>query len=129
VVWRRDKMGWAIPEAAWFSGTGPLAPWLQAQLKSSAYARDAAAAAGIDIQHAPLKQNLRLLNLARWHRMYFEESGQPGRKLGRGMPLGRAGTDGVSTSSSTTKGTGTGTGTGRGRGRGRGTGASHGAAT
>ncbi len=88
VVWRRDKMGWANPEAAWFSGAGPLAPWLLAELKGSAFARDAAAAAGLSLQHAPLRQSLRLLNLARWHRLYFEEPGLPGRSLGRGMPLG-----------------------------------------
>jgi asparagine synthase (glutamine-hydrolysing) len=91
VVWRRDKMGWAIPEAAWFSGTGPLAPWLQTQLERSAFARDAAAAAGVDVEHAPLRQRLRLLNLARWHQMFFEQPGQPGRTLGRDMPLSTGG--------------------------------------
>jgi asparagine synthase (glutamine-hydrolysing) len=101
VVWRRDKMGWAIPEAAWFSGTGPLASWLQTQLTRSAFARDAAAAAGINIRHAPLKHSLRLLSLARWHQLYFEEAGQPGRILGRGMPLGTAAAEGVSTFAST----------------------------
>jgi asparagine synthase (glutamine-hydrolysing) len=91
VTWRRDKMGWAIPEAAWFADAGaPLASWLQSQLDGSAFVRDAAAAAGVNAQTAPLAQRLRLLNLAVWHRLYFEEAGRPGRALGRAMPLGVA---------------------------------------
>ena len=91
VTWRRDKMGWAIPEPAWFAQAGaPLAAWLQAQLAGSAYAREVAAAAGVNAQTAPLAQRLRLLNLAVWHRLYFEEAGRPGRVLGRAMPLGVA---------------------------------------
>lgn len=86
VVWRRDKMGWAIPEPAWFDG--PLAPWLSATLGASAFARDVAAEAGMHIVRSPLAQRLRLLNLAVWHRLYFEETGRPGRALGRAMPLG-----------------------------------------
>ena len=88
VLWRRDKMGWAIPEPAWFQG--PLAPMLQQTVAASAFVREVAALAGINTQRAPLAQRLRLLNLAVWHRLYFEEPGRPGRTLGRGMPLGAA---------------------------------------
>lgn len=86
VAWRRDKMGWAIPEQAWFGG--PLQGWLQTQLAGSGFAREIASAAGVDVQRAPLATRLRLLNLAVWHRLFFEESGRPGRELGRGMALG-----------------------------------------
>lgn len=88
VTWRRDKMGWAIPEPAWFNG--PLKGWLQAQLGDSGFAREVAGIAGVSVQHAPLPTRLRLLNLAVWHRLYFDEPGRPGRKLGRSMPLGAA---------------------------------------
>ena len=86
VVWRRDKMGWAIPEPAWFGG--PLMPWLAGRLAASTFAADIARLAGVDAATAPLGQRLRLLNLATWHRLFFEEPGRPGRVLGRGMPLG-----------------------------------------
>lgn len=85
VTWRRDKMGWAVPEPAWFGG--PLAGWLQAQLQGSAFVQELAAAAGVSLAGAPLPLRLRLLNLAVWHRLFFEEAGRPGRTLGRGMAL------------------------------------------
>ncbi len=86
VVWRRDKMGWAIPEPAWFEG--PLRPWLAGRLAASGFAADVARLAGMDPAGAPLAQRLRLLNLATWHRLFFEEPGRPGCTLGRSMPLG-----------------------------------------
>ena len=88
VTWRRDKLGWAVPEAAWFGG--PLAPWLADALSASPFAAEVARAAGVDPRRAPLAQRLRLLNLARWHQLFFEERGRPGRTLGRGMRLGAA---------------------------------------
>jgi asparagine synthase (glutamine-hydrolysing) len=88
VAWRRDKMGWAVPEPAWFEGPqAPLAAWLAQQLQGSGFAQQVAASAGLAINQAPLPQRLRLLNLAVWHRLFFEEAGRPGRALGRGMPL------------------------------------------
>lgn len=83
VTWRRDKMGWAIPEDAWFGAGGPLARWLDDTIAASAFARDIAAGAGVDTAQAPLAQRLRLLNLAQWQRLFFEEPGRPGRALGR----------------------------------------------
>ena len=87
VAWRRDKMGWAIPEPIWFGG--PLAGWLKGEIGRSAFALENARSAGIDPHSAPLATRLRLLNLARWHRLFFEEPGRPGRTLGRAMPLGQ----------------------------------------
>lgn len=86
VVWRRDKLGWAIPEDAWFGAAGPLAGWLAATVDGSAFARDVAAGAGIDPRRAAWPLRLRLANLAVWHRLFFEEPGRPGRALGRGAP-------------------------------------------
>jgi asparagine synthase (glutamine-hydrolysing) len=81
VLWRRDKMGWAIPEATWFAG--PLAAWLTSEIGRSTFAQDIAQRAGVTPHRASLPQRLRLLNLAVWHRLYFEEPQRPGRVLGR----------------------------------------------
>jgi asparagine synthase (glutamine-hydrolysing) len=83
VVWRRDKMGWPIPEAQWFAG--PLASWLREQLHRSTYVAMLSARLGIDPARAPLNLRLRLLNLAVWHRLFFEEPGRPGHILGHAM--------------------------------------------
>ena len=85
VTWRRDKMGWAIPEPAWFGG--PLADWLHRQLALSPFAAEVAVQAGFDSRGASLAQRLRQLNLGAWQRLFFEEPGRPGRELGRGMAL------------------------------------------
>lgn len=80
IVWRRDKLGWPIPEEQWFGG--PLAGWLQRQLSEGQFA------AGIAARARPrpgLAARLRQLNLAVWHRLYFEEAGRPGRVLGRSI--------------------------------------------
>ena len=83
IVWRRDKQGWPIPEQEWFGG--PLAGWLAQQLDRSAFVSDLAARNGISLASAPLAVRLRALNLAVWHRMFFEEASRPGRELGHGM--------------------------------------------
>jgi asparagine synthase (glutamine-hydrolysing) len=83
VLWRRDKMGWAIPEATWFGG--PLQSWLTSQVIRSAFAQDIAKRARVNVASASLAQRLRLLNLAVWHRLYFEEPQRPGRVLGRSL--------------------------------------------
>ena len=59
--------------------------WLRDQLRGSPFAMELALRAGVNAARAPLAQQLRLLNLAVWHRLYFEESGRPGRVLGHAM--------------------------------------------
>ena len=44
-----------------------------------------AARSGIALASAPLAVRLRALNLAVWHRLFFEEANRPGRELGHGM--------------------------------------------
>jgi asparagine synthase (glutamine-hydrolysing) len=91
VTWRRDKLGWAVPEPAWFEGAeAPLADALRRTIAGSAFAAEVARLAGLDGARAPLATRLRLLNLAVWHRLFFEEPGRPGRALGRAMPFGGA---------------------------------------
>jgi asparagine synthase (glutamine-hydrolysing) len=86
VVWRRDKVGWAIPEPAWFGPHGPLHDWLTRCVNDSAFATSAAREAKLDVQRSPLPIRLRLLNLAAWHRIFFAEAGRPGRQLGGQRP-------------------------------------------
>ena len=83
IVWRRDKLGWPIPEQEWFDG--PLAGWLARQLDGSVFVRETAAAARLRLADAPLATRLRALNLAVWHWLFFEEAGRPGRALGHAM--------------------------------------------
>lgn len=83
VAWRRDKLGWAVPEAPWFGPGGPLAARLQKELSGSDFVKSVSASAQVDLQSAPLAVRLRAFNLAVWHRLFFEESGRPGRRLGR----------------------------------------------
>lgn len=86
ICWRRDKLGWAIPEGAWFGEGRPLAPWLAQQLAASRWLPEVLHAAGLPAPRPAqsLGQRLRLLNLAVWHQLYFEEPDRPGRALGRG---------------------------------------------
>jgi asparagine synthase (glutamine-hydrolysing) len=83
VLWRRDKTGWAIPEATWFGPGGPLARWLDETLSGSRFVAELAASMKVDLHRVPWPVRLRFLNLAVWHRLFFEESGRPGRTLGR----------------------------------------------
>lgn len=88
IVWRKDKMGWPIPEREWFGG--PLKCWMQDALNGSGFAREIAEGIGSEwrapeSEPAGLARRVRLLNLAVWHRLFFEESGRPGRALGRHM--------------------------------------------
>lgn len=84
IVWRRDKMGWDIPENVWFRGL--LGAWLERSLSASSFAREVARASGwLHLGGIPLSARLRLLSLAVWHKLFFEEPGRPGRPLGRGM--------------------------------------------
>jgi asparagine synthase (glutamine-hydrolysing) len=90
VLWRRDKLGWAIPETAWFGPAGPLRDWLDRQVRGSAFAQDVAGSLGVSIDRAAPATMLRLLNLAVWSRLFFEEAGRPGRPLGRHREIGVA---------------------------------------
>jgi asparagine synthase (glutamine-hydrolysing) len=81
VAWRRDKLGWPIPEPVWFAGS--LNPWLERTIAGSAFAQEVAACSGW--KPRSLRDRVRLLNLSQWHRLFFDEPGRPGRALGRGI--------------------------------------------
>jgi asparagine synthase (glutamine-hydrolysing) len=73
IVWRRDKLGWAIPEDYWFRG--PLREWLCERVDRSPLLR--ALGVGRDIRNdingpMRIRQIMRLLNLALWYEVFFE---------------------------------------------------------
>ncbi len=85
ITWRRDKMGWGIPEAFWFRGE--LQPWLSAQVSGSDFLAE------LDARPRPgalysgrrsMTQVLRLLNLAAWHRVHIEDGWRPEALLRQG---------------------------------------------
>jgi asparagine synthase (glutamine-hydrolysing) len=85
VLWRRDKLGWAIPEQEWFGG--PLGAWLDRRIGDSRFVQDLASRAA---PRPGLAAKVRMLNLAVWHALFFEERDTPGRPLGRGVLQRRA---------------------------------------
>lgn len=60
IVWRKSKMGWPVPEDAWFSG--PLQKWLASTLQASRFITQ------FKTQSTPVRR----LNLALWHQIFFE---------------------------------------------------------
>jgi asparagine synthase (glutamine-hydrolysing) len=80
VVWRRDKMGWPIPEAFWFGGE--LRSWYRREIESSPFLRELGLAPDVErslAQGVPINRLTRLLNLATWHRVHVERQWRPER--------------------------------------------------
>jgi len=80
IVWRRDKMGWPIPEAFWFGGE--LRSWYRGEIESSPFLRELGLK--LDVERSlqsgvPINRLTRLLNLATWHRVHVESSWRPER--------------------------------------------------
>jgi asparagine synthase (glutamine-hydrolysing) len=71
IVWRRDKMGWPVPDRVWFDG--PLAEWRRAVIAQSEFVKyvDAARVATAVSGRLSHIESMRLLNLAVWHGVYF----------------------------------------------------------
>jgi asparagine synthase (glutamine-hydrolysing) len=76
IVWRRDKMGWEIPEEYWFRG--PLREWAIARLQSSDFLADLKPHSdyreGLNRERRnprALRMSIKLLNLTFWHDVYF----------------------------------------------------------
>lgn len=72
VVWRRDKMGWPVPEAVW--AHGPLADWFRAPGKHATYFDDLGvgqafrqAFGSSDVTH-----RIRALNISAWRTTFLE---------------------------------------------------------
>jgi asparagine synthase (glutamine-hydrolysing) len=86
IVWRRDKMGWPIPEGYWFRGV--LRDWLVSKLRSSSFlpqlrvSREDYEKQGTAEQ---LRRSIRMLNLAVWHDVHVEQRWAPGDTLRRSL--------------------------------------------
>jgi len=82
IVWRRDKMGWPIPEAFWFRGA--LRNWYRQEIESSGFLRELGVRADVDrlLDRARgIGNTTRLLNLATWYRVHVEQAWRPERLL------------------------------------------------
>ncbi len=69
IVWRRDKMGWVMPESHWFDG--PLAVWMRNIIRSSAFVNSLDK--GESQFPSSVPYGVRKLNLAVWHECFFGE--------------------------------------------------------
>lgn len=69
ITWRRDKMGWPIPEKKWFNGS--LKSWFDNALKKpQGLARLTLPKPNID--DLTFVQKVRLLNVSKWYQHFFE---------------------------------------------------------
>ncbi|MGH8284257.1 MAG: asparagine synthase (glutamine-hydrolyzing), partial [Steroidobacteraceae bacterium] len=79
IAWRRDKMGWEIPEDVWFRG--PLQGWAAEQVSKSRFLRELGPRSGIAaVLSGPgrgLYGPIRLLNLATWYDVHIEREREP----------------------------------------------------
>ncbi|GAA4400235.1 hypothetical protein GCM10023187_13200 [Nibrella viscosa] len=76
ITWRKDKMGWEIPQDYWFRGE--LKAWFCTTIENSAFLQSMGLGRDIRRQldqpytdHKRMKMMLRLLNLALWHHTFF----------------------------------------------------------
>jgi asparagine synthase (glutamine-hydrolysing) len=92
IVWRRDKLGWPMPDAHWMSGS--LRQWSNDLIASSTLLTALCGGTGTSI---PVESLIRRLNIAQWERVFWQRSGAGLRQrtdLGRSepfrLPLGAA---------------------------------------
>ncbi|GAA4457311.1 hypothetical protein GCM10023189_27800 [Nibrella saemangeumensis] len=78
ITWRKDKMGWEIPQDYWFRGE--LKEWFCSTIENSRYLQSMGLGSDIRQQldqpytdHKSMKTMLRLLNLALWHNTFFAQ--------------------------------------------------------
>jgi asparagine synthase (glutamine-hydrolysing) len=73
VTWRRDKMGWPIPEVVWENG--PLAEWFGSASASSEVFCDLGIGEAFQAARdaADVTTRIRAINLAAWHRMFIRD--------------------------------------------------------
>ncbi len=79
VTWRRDKLGWPIPEAFWIRA--PLREWFCGEVERSDFLRSLGADTDVRSmlgrRRMPVTAMTRLLNLATWHRVHVERAWRP----------------------------------------------------
>jgi asparagine synthase (glutamine-hydrolysing) len=78
IVWRRDKMGWPIPEDHWFRTS--LRSWYCEQIETSPFLKSLGKVVNVNQaldRGVPINLLTRLLNLATWHRVHVEQQWRP----------------------------------------------------
>lgn len=78
IVWRKDKMGWPIPETHWFEGK--LKSWMTEHVTNPAFVQwlgVTAADVPLDRPDVPMTHKVRWLNLAIWHRLFVVKAPAP----------------------------------------------------
>ncbi len=78
IVWRKDKMGWPIPETHWFEGK--LKSWMVERVTNPAFLQwlgVTGADVPLDRSDVPMTHKVRWLNLATWHRLFVSKVPRP----------------------------------------------------
>lgn len=78
IVWRKDKMGWPIPETYWFEGK--LKGWMAERVIDPAFLQwlgVTSADVPLDRPDVPMTHKVRWLNLATWHRLFVVKAPAP----------------------------------------------------
>ena len=88
IVWRKDKVGWAIPEDFWFEGQHR--DWLNRQIESPTFTAWFGSAERARAQQHAVTTTLkvRILNLAKWYDLFFSRTGRSLPTLGRKVASG-----------------------------------------
>lgn len=77
IVWRKDKMGWPIPEEHWFGGA--LRPWMESKINNRRFiawvGESVKAIKGGGAKQSSLVIRIRMLNLAVWLKSFFPVDG------------------------------------------------------
>lgn len=73
VCWRKDKMGWPVPEEVWFSGD--LNKWFNKELKNNSNFLSKVGISKNELFYNKKsnKIKVRLLNLSRWHNYFLKK--------------------------------------------------------
>lgn len=78
IVWRKDKMGWPIPETHWFEGR--LKDWMTQRVADPAFLQWLGVdPADLSVERAevPMIHKVRWLNLSTWHRVFVAGTTKP----------------------------------------------------
>lgn len=79
IVWRKDKMGWPIPEAHWFGGA--LKSWMVSRVKTQCFQGwlgNPRLVHAVETESGPLSRRVRLLNLSVWLLRFFGPNSEIG---------------------------------------------------
>jgi len=71
ILWRKDKMGWPIPEQFWFEGKHKN--WLEKKVKSSKFLHKNFFGTIKNFDTLSLDKKLKLLNISVWERLFWQK--------------------------------------------------------